>query len=264
MDPLTAHADYVEGALKLSICYARELTCRRDPLVPMDEALEQRTDILRKTIHFDGRHPAYGLDPRNAAWDDLKAQLADRICAHAAAADTDALEAECWAILQPLTEPKIREHCEQALQADHAPYFCWRFDIRDNAPDTINLHVSNAYQPESPFAAEHRPHLVQTLLQLLHDAQAAHPTASQLRCGSWLNQLPPFLTLFPPSWRASFAVGDYSSGTFGHWGQYMDHRGAFHQRNGAALRRTGLHPYASGSCHCEIAAAIRHLQDLTA
>ena len=67
MDPLAAYADYVEGSLRLMIHYARHLTSRRNPPVPMAEALETRTDILRKTAHFDGRHPAYGLEPRNAA-----------------------------------------------------------------------------------------------------------------------------------------------------------------------------------------------------
>ena len=43
--------------------------------------------------------------------------------------------------------------------------------------------------------------------------------------------------------------------------RHMDHRGAFHQRNGEALHRTGRHPYAYGTCHCAIAEAIRHLRD---
>ena len=263
MDPLAAHADFFEGSLRLKVCYIRHLTCHRDPLVPMGEALELRTDILRKTMHFDGRHPGQGLDPPIAAWDDLKAQLADRILAHAEAADTDALEEECWAILQPLVEPMLHKDYERALQSGQGPYRCWSFDIREQEPNTINLHVNNAYQPASPFSAEYKPQLIECLLRLLHDAQAAHPNATRLRCGSWLNQLPPFLALFPPSWKTSFVKSDYSSGTFGHWGQYMDHRGAFHRQNGAALRRTYLHPYASGSCQCDIAEAIRHLQDQT-
>lgn len=238
MDPLAAYADYVEGSLRLMIHYARHLTSRRNPPVPMAEALETRTDILRKTAHFDGRHPAYGLEPRNAAWDDLKAQLAERILAHAETDGTNALEEECWSLLHPLVEPILPESYAHSLQIGRGPYGCWRFDIRDNDPDAINLHVCNAYQPASPFDAEYRPRLVHCLLQLLRDAQAAHPHAIRLRCSSWLNQLPPFLALFPPSWRASFVASDYSSGTAGHWGQYMDHRGAFHRYNGAAVAST--------------------------
>lgn len=36
---------------------ARALVFHRDPPVPMAEALDKRTDILRKTSHYDGRHP---------------------------------------------------------------------------------------------------------------------------------------------------------------------------------------------------------------
>ena len=261
MDPLRTHANYLQESLKLMVCYVSELTCRREPPVPIDEALELRTDILRRTVHFDGRHPAYSLEPANAAWDGLRAQLAERIFAHADVADTDALETECWTILQPLVEPIAREHYERSLQDGQGPYQCWSFDTRANAPGAIPLHVRNAYRPASPFSAAHRPQLVERLLRLLHDAQAAHPAATRLRCGSWLNQLPPFLSLFPPSWSASFVASDYSSGTYGHWGQYMDHRGAFHLHNGAALRRTGRHPYAAGTCQCDIAEVIRHLRE---
>ena len=150
---------------------ARALVFHRDPPVPMAEALDKRTDILRKTSHYDGRHPAFGLDPPNEAWEGLKAQLADKINAHADAADTTDLEAECWAILQPLVEPGLRQAYADSQPFGRGPYGCWHYDTRESAPDTVNLHVSNAYQPESPFAANNRPRLVQTLLQLLHALQ---------------------------------------------------------------------------------------------
>ena len=59
---------------------------------------------------------AYGLEPRNAAWDDLKAQLAERILAHAETDGTDALEEECWSLLHPLVEPILPESHPSALQ----------------------------------------------------------------------------------------------------------------------------------------------------
>ena len=149
MDPLRTHANYLQESLKLMVCYVSELTCRREPPVPIDEALELRTDILRRTVHFDGRHPAYSLEPANAAWDGLRAQLAERIFAHADVADTDALETECWTILQPLVEPIAREHYERSLQDGQGPYQCWSFDTKANDPGAITLHVRNAYRPAS-------------------------------------------------------------------------------------------------------------------
>ena len=263
MDLFAAHVDFTTGSLRLMVHYAHYLICRHNPPVAANEALEKRVDILRKTALYDGRHPGMGLDPPIAEWNALKEQLIERIRARAADGDTADLEGECWALLRPHVESTFSARYEDYRGNAHSPYNCWRYDFNPGAaqqPDGIQLHVANAFQPESPFSAANRPRIVGDLLRLLADATTAHPTAIVFRCSSWLNAFPPFLSLFPPSWAASYSAGEYSVGTYGHWGQYMDHRGAFHQRNAAALRSTGTHPYASGCCQCPIDEAVRHLE----
>ena len=99
-----------------------------------------------------------------------------------------------------------------------------------------------------------------TLLQLLRDTRARRPEAQIVWCGSWLNSAPPFLALFPESWRESAKVSRKSGVGMGHWGQFMDRTGRFHVRNGEHLRATGAFPYPSRSCHAPLDEIIAHLE----
>ena len=266
MNRFAAHVDFTTGSLRLMVHYAHYLICRRNPPVAANEVLDKRVDILRKTTLYDGRHPCIDLNPPIAEWNTLKEQLIERIRARAAEGATADLEDECWTLLRPHVESAFSARYEDYRGNAHSPYNCWSYDFNSGAaerPDGIQLHFTNAFQPESPFSAANHPRIVSDLLQLLADATAAYPTATVFRCSSWLNKFPPFTSLFPPSWATSYSAGEYSVGTYGHWGQYMDHRGTFHQCNADALRSTGSHPYTSGFCQCPIDEAVRYLKNQT-
>lgn len=231
----------------------------------VSEALDTRVDILRKTTVYDGRHPALKMDPPNVGWEDLKNRLEIKIRAHADAVDSRGLEEECWEILEPLISPILHDSSLKSQQFSKGPYACWRYTFaaeyypNPQVANCIDLHFANAYCPESPFSMSHRSHLLESLLQLLLDAKQANPVARQVVCGSWLNQLSPFLSCFPPAWAQSFTPFTTFYGTAGWWGQYMDHRGAFHLKNASAFRRLGSHPHVAGSCYCDLEEAIHHV-----
>jgi hypothetical protein len=254
-----AFTDFTTGSLRLMVWYARELVDHREPGVSVHEALDKRVDILRKTTLYDGRHPAMGLDPPNAEWEKLKGHLASILGSRSEDEDTSALEDSCLSSIWPLVKPKLRDAYVRSREFTAGPFGCWRFAYKDEPDPAIDLHFANAFSPESPFTPENRSLVVDSLRDLLDQACRQHPEARSVQCGSWLNRFPPFLTLFPPRWAKTFSEWEYSSGTAGHWGQYMDRRGAFHQRNGEALRRTGCHPYACGPCHCSMREAREHL-----
>ena len=262
MTPLEAYGDYAEGTLRLMVGYARALAASADAAEPPGQILDRRVDILRHTTLFDGRHPASVLDPPNTAWEALK----ERLIAVLERAADDAVEDACWRILEPLVTPILAERQAHSRQFSQGPYNCWRYEFvaanagGDENVDRIAIHFSNAYCPHSPFDADHRGPLAADLGRMLADARRAHPTARRVVCGSWLNSLPPFAALFPPEWKASFASRDFSGGTAGFWGQYMDRRGAFHRRNGEQLRATGRHPYVAGVCGCDLGEAIRFVE----
>lgn len=254
MDRLTAHRDYTTKVVRLMIWHVWDLS-KNQKSVPILEALDKNVDIMRKTTLFDGRHPATGLNPPVPEWEALKAELASLIAAHDNK-DTESLEDACWTLLEPYITPNFNK----APQNKH-PYGCWSYDVPDHKPHAIDIHFLNAYRPESPFKA-HRQDLIATLLQLIEEATAAHPAVTTIQCDSWLNQFEPFAALFPLAWHASYVpIFDYLA-TYGWWGQYMDERGAFHEKRAREFRQTRTHPYAAGLCQCDIAQVVDYLSSL--
>ncbi len=104
-----------------------------------------------------------------------------------------------------------------------------------------------------PFAA--------SLIRLLRDFQARQPGVTVVRCGTWLNCLPPFLALFPGRWTQGAQPSGRVGYGMGHWGQFADRRGDFHTRNGAAFRETGAFPFPPSTCECPVEEALAHLRE---
>ena len=180
---LEAHRDFTTKVVKLMIWYVWELTRRADPL-PVEEALVNRVDIMRKTTLFDGRHPAMDLDPPIPEWEALKAQLEAEILSHGDRSRLDDLERACWEILSPYIVPTLEEMTSKHAELKDQPYRCWTYNIRETKPHSLNIHFANAYQPESPFR-DRRSDLIQSLLRMVADARSENPELSEIECGSW-------------------------------------------------------------------------------
>lgn len=260
-DPTEAWHDYVYGVIKLMIWHVWALHHDSDNRASVQENLDKRVDIMRKTVLFDGRHPAVGLNPPIPEWDELKTELASRITRVGRSEETQDLEDRCWELLWPLIEPTMHRAPKQLEDVKVRPYRCWSYDLKEKWPWRVGLHFANAYQPQSPFR-HGRGDLLDSLRRLLEDVRSSHPEVKRVICVSWLNQFEPFQALFPPSWKASFVPIYDSWATYGWWGQYMTHEGGFHQRNGHLFRLHRHHPYTSGDSQCGIDEALDHLQSL--
>ena len=176
-----------------------------------------------------------------------------RIAGHTSPA-TSTLEDECWELLTPLIEPTFCNVAET-----RQPHGCWSYEVPDHRSYAIDIHFANVYRPESPFR-DHWKDLVSTLLKLIEEAVAGHRGLTSIQCDSWLNQFPPFASLFPPAWHASLILHNDYLATNGWWGQYKDERGAFHKGRADQFRQTGTHPYSAGLCECDIAQVVKHLR----
>ncbi|NKB68312.1 MAG: hypothetical protein GKR89_14720 [Candidatus Latescibacteria bacterium] len=260
-DPVQAQRDYACGTVKLMVWHVWDLY--HDPAdgASIQENLDRRVDIMRKTALFDGRHPAGGLNPPIAEWDRLKEELAVLIQGVGAGEETGALEEDCWALLWPFVEPTLDQTRDKLTVSQERPYRCWSYEWNQQPSRSIGLHFSNAFQSDSPFG-QRRDELIDDLRRLLEDAGRKHPQVERVTCGSWLNQFAPFNALFPASWEESFVpVYDYWA-TYGWWGQYMTHQGRFHRRNGNLFRRHRRHPFVAGVSSCSWKAALAHVQAL--
>ena len=165
------------------------------------------------------------------------------------------LEESCWQLLLPY----LARWLDQVPSVTY-PFGCWNYDIPGNKPTYLNVHVLNAFQLGSPFT-ERRDELISSLLAMLEDGGKEHPQATGVCCSTWLNRFEPFNALFPTSWAESFVLTRYYA-TYGWWGQYMDHRGAFHSPRAERVRRDGWHPYPAGRAECRLCEAIEHLNVL--
>lgn len=266
MDRYEAYEDFITGSIRLMTWYVWKLAFHQEPPISISEALDKRVDILRNTAFYDGRHPAVGLNPPNEKWDNLKSDLEHKFCSYSTATNSEALEDDCWDILAPLILPSLRGKYEKIMPMLKSPYSCWRYSFlpkhhaNRELTDCIDIHFYNAFCPESPFKPPQQNQVAQDLHQMLEDAKRDNPTAQTVACISWLNELPPFLNFFPDAWTESFEPGQFSGGTAGYWGQYMDRRGAFHEHSALKFRDFGRHPYTCGLCYCDINGAMLHLR----
>ena len=145
------------------------------------------------------------------------------------------------------------------------PYGFFAYNLADwggPAARAVEIHIANPFAPASAFADPQQRR--RELRHLLSDAKNAHPDATHLATGTWLNAFPPFLAFFPPEWAASAHPVTTASWGGGHWGQFYTRRGGFHRQNGEHLRRTGELRYPPLHCHCRLDTVIAHLDEAMA
>lgn len=215
-----AYVEYLEGVVPLSIWHAWDRSCRRADAVPLDDMLEQHTDLWRKTKYYGGKWSPGDEGAPPPDWMRMKADLTAMFDAHRGNDDSAVLEAACWDYLWPLMEPCVGKNARPPRKGPDRPFGCWTYYIRQGRQ--VSVHIANVYQPESPF--ERIDDFAGDLLALLTYAHAEHPEADLAFCGSWLNNLPPFQALFPPVWAETLAGVVRLNGSNGIWGQYMDRR----------------------------------------
>lgn len=249
MDHNEVRIHYATHFLKVSLWYVHRLMQVEG--IAFEEAVNRRVNIYRNTDFYQGGDllPARGhVDP---GWHVFLAGLKAIFDRHAG--DAQAMEEEALAHLWPHVRKKGGRP-----SANGRPYECWTFD---DGEDYVALHIANVYQPQSPLS-EMRDRFAAMLLRLLEDAKKRRPAVNLVRCGSWLNSVPPFQALFPESWHKSAVVSPKSGYGMGHWGQFADRTGRFHERNGAALRQTGEFPYPSLNCRAPMDEVIAHLKEM--
>jgi hypothetical protein len=89
----------------------------------------------------------------------------------------------------------------------------------------VARHFYNAACPESPFADAEA--LRDDLRHCVHASSREVPGVEWVQCGSWVNNLPPFQSLFPPAYVASMVATRPEAKTgCGWWGQFVTSEGS--------------------------------------
>jgi len=256
--------EYIKKIIPLKIWHVRYLYLKDKEKYPIAYSFDLYVDVYRKTCLFDGKESPTTLsaDFQSDEWDNLKSKLEFIIIARQSERDSYNTEQECLEFLWPYLEAKLNKNFVPLRKDEKHPYGCWRYNIRDDNEKVILIHIANAYQPDSPFDKIHFPLFVSDLLEMLHHARAAYPQATILRCGTWMNHIPKFVSLFPNLWADNLKdIVPLGTGG-GFWGQYVDRTGRMHEKNAATFRETGAHAYFPYAGFCPLDEGIRHLEIL--
>jgi len=239
--------------------------------LPFEEALSYKADIYCYTVLYDGKvlpdHPPQGW--RCEPWEQASAALEAIFNRRAGDADSSAFEREGYEILRPLLEPAFQRDVDRWPRVEDRPYGFFTYNITDRwipGRTMIGLHLGNPFAPAGPLAD--LPARARELRRLVDDAAQAwaqehpeRPAVEFIGTGSWLNDVPPFTSLFPPEWSASARPFPRLVPGKGWWGQFIDRRGGYHRRNGDHLRRTGRFPHPVLNCTCSLDALRWHLAE---
>jgi len=247
--------DYTRGLIRLKLWHVDRLVAEGG--LAFDEAVRRRTNLFRMTTFAGIRAREVAEDRRG--WDRKVGELR---ALHEHCRDVADFERAGLALLWPHAEPMIDGDVAEFDEFVASTAGCFRFECAKfyadgNSPDHITLHFRNAYRPHSPF--DHLPEMAGSLLALIDQAGERRPDVEWVQCGSWLNSLPQFAGLFPPSW-VQAAVPGKPGGHMGWGGQFQDRRGGFHDRNARRFRDTGEFPYRHLLCHCRVDELREHLE----
>jgi hypothetical protein len=242
---------YYRELTKLKLWYVRWLM--RNEGMAFEDAIESRVNLRRMA----------GLAADPEGWQRLTAQLKELFERRAGDADTEALEQEglqlMWPYMAPLAEREQRDAQEFVAQGS-----CFRYEYANYYADPdaglhLTLHFGNAFRPDSPL--RHLPELARELRKIIARAAEERPEVEWVQCASWLNSVPAFAGLFPPSWTAVAVPGPPGLHA-GWWGQMQSRQGGFNGRNAAHMRAGGQFPYRHMRSHCPIAELREHLDRL--
>ncbi len=243
------HINYVREFTKLSLWFVHKRLCEGES--DFEGLVSGQVNIYRNTWLYDGKHHP-SSEEVGPKWKEILEGLRTIFDHYIDEPSTEQLEAAGLDLLSPY----LRK-CPDALPSPETrPYECWSYDY---GADQLNIHILNVYQPRSPLSDMWVP-FAASLIRLLEDSQVRRPEVEIVRCGSWLNSVPPFQKLFPERWKQSAVPRAEVRYTMGHWGQFTSRLGDFHARNDALFRKTGEFPFANLRCECPIEEVLDHLK----
>lgn len=132
----------------------------------------------------------------------------------------------------------------------------FRYDVHE---EYVALHIHNCLMPESPFADVAM--LFSFLQQIVDDIARRGLKIQRIGVDSWLNNLPPFQSLFPQEFTATMAPSDPDNKAGnGWWGQYFLRTGHFHQQRAARLRESRRFDYVRTHAECSFERFCEHVR----
>jgi hypothetical protein len=171
--------------------------------------------------------------------------------------DSRRFSEESFAYLDPLFAEYDREHYRNPPRS-LSWFGCIGYNTDPRDPTRAALHFYNACCPGSPF--EDMDALFDDMRQCVRHLRDADPRVQRVSCGSWINNLQPFLSLFPACYASDLVVSDPNAKSgMGWWGQFVRRDGTLNEERADELRRTGRFHYERKRGECALAELVDHV-----
>lgn len=234
------------------------LYLRSHPGETVREVLRKRVNLFRMTNFYD--EPSMREDNpdfETPGWRELEKAVEVLYKEHSHEDVAAEFERKAFEIFQPALENRSRHPPPATHDFSNFQAGCLRYHSVQENPGTIALHIGNPLRPRSIF--DDPLYLPRCLLSVLEQS-AAEFGANKLHCGSWLNSHPRWLALFPLEWQDNLSPPDNDiRWHLGFWGQFINSRGGFHEKNAAAFRSTERMPFAFRTSNCSFQSLRKHL-----
>ncbi len=232
-----------------------------DRVVKGDASLEFALDAWTKVWFFCPWHlsPAPPETPRNARalYKRIIHDVNGLLEKHRQSLDSRRFSEESFAYLDHLFSEYDREH-HRNPSTSLSWFGCIGYNPDRRDPTHAVLHFYNACCPESPFGD--MDVLFDDMRQCARHLRNADHRVQRVSCGSWINNLQPFLSQFPACYAGSLVVSDPNAKSgMGWWGQFVRRDGTLNEERADELRRTGRFHYERKHGECALAELVDHV-----
>ncbi len=250
---LDEHKDYIEKLCRISFFYARYLKGR----MPGESAgllLRKRTPLfyhalnLKEYMEWEENPECLGIEARADGMADLP---------------VEEFEERMYSQIREIAMERAEKFYPESVGMKVAPDWNVRslkYDPpKENLPRSwCNFHIANWTAPKSFF--DDPGHLPGCFLELMDRSEKEYGYDT-LHTGTWLNENPRWLALFPEEWHENLSPrSELPSWNFGDWGQMATARGTFNCKAGRYLREHGELRYGCRRAHCSFASMRKHLK----
>ena len=267
------HVDLMLRSAETMLAFARHWA-RKRPEESLDLIIERRTEVPL-LVPVGDKGSARFRRAGDVGWLGLMRGVAedDRSCA-----EDDAFVSAAMKRIAPCMRVHAPCHLEQerpdnpwtaeSLEFNREPpplndtwFPEWsRFDLptRDLSR-WCSFHIRNAVAPRSPF--DDPAYFPRCFLKMM-DVAEAECGFDTLFTGTWLNDYPRWVDLFPDEWRRNMGGRiDEVWGNTGYWGQLVRAEGTFNERTGRFIRERGELRYKPRWSCCSFEAMRRQIRE---
>lgn len=255
---LEEHRDYLYRIVRLKLFYLHYFLSEVHPEESFSNAIRNRVDIYRKTDANPGPHTPEKLffdAPKWKNMEDAAAELWEKY-----RTDRIRFESEAFEVFRA----SIDRRCERDFLDNSVleKYQCGslKHESALSSDGFLEFHIGNAVRPRSFY--EDKLYLPRCFRALLRVAELKFH-AKGIKTNTWLNSSKRWLSLFPEEWKTHLSEPEKEvNWSYGWWGQFISHRGTFHEKNAAFLRENLRFPYPPRASFCSLESMNRKIESI--